>query len=90
MEFIGENNIEYNTTPLKLGIKISNLQINGIDKGRHTKRGETKLYHIKKIMKHFKLNNDPFIEDIVIIEDEPKISKVKSSKKQSSIFILDI
>jgi len=91
MEFIGENNMEYNTTPLKLGIKIANLQINGIEKGRHTKKGETKLYHIKKIMKHFKINNDPYIEDVIVVveEEETKISKVKSSKK-SSIFVLDM
>jgi hypothetical protein len=55
-DFITSNNIEYSTTPLKFGVKIANLRISGIDKGRHTKRGETKMIDIDKLKKHFKID----------------------------------
>jgi len=54
-DFITSNNIEYSTTPLKFGVKLANLKISGIEKGRHTKRGETKLIDIEKLRKHFKI-----------------------------------
>ena len=63
-DYCGENNIKYDTTPLKLGVKLSNLGIDGIQKGGHTKRGETKLFDIAKLKTYFKLgclielNND--------------------------------
>ena len=51
-----ENNITYETTPLKLGVALSNLQINGgINKGRHTSKGESKYYNIPILKKYFNI-----------------------------------
>jgi hypothetical protein len=47
------NNIDYKITPQKLGVKISNLNISGIEKGNHTREGKTKIYNIPKLKKHF-------------------------------------
>jgi Family of unknown function (DUF5906) len=47
------NNKKYDTDPLKLGIKLKNLKIDGLDKGRHTNRGDTKIMNIEKLKKHF-------------------------------------
>ena len=43
------NEKPYNITPLQLGIRINNLNIDGIRKGRHTNKGETKVFDIPKI-----------------------------------------
>ena len=51
----GENNVKYDTTALKFGINIKNLKIEGVEKGRHTDKGATKIYNISKLKKHFKL-----------------------------------
>jgi len=60
MSFTLAHNIEYSTTPLKFAVKLSNLKINGFEKGRHTKKGETKIMDIDKIKKHFKIG---FVDD---------------------------
>jgi hypothetical protein len=41
-------------------VKLSNLKINGFEKGRHTKKGETKMMDIDKMKKHFKIG---FVDD---------------------------
>jgi hypothetical protein len=46
----GENGIKYDTTPQKLGVNISYLNLNGISKGNHTRNGETKIYNIPQII----------------------------------------
>jgi hypothetical protein len=43
----------YNTNCVKLGVKLINMNISGIKKGRKTKKGDTKIFNIKKIKKHF-------------------------------------
>ena len=79
--FKNENNIDYETTPQKIGIKLINLKIDGITKGRHTKVGDTKYYDIDKIKKHFKIsenlfdteeeiNNDNITDDVNIINTD--------------------
>jgi len=45
----------YSITPLQLGVKIKNLNINGIEKGKHTRDGNTTIYNIEKLKKHFKI-----------------------------------
>jgi hypothetical protein len=51
-----ENNISYDTNPLKLGVALSNLQINdGITKGRHTYKGWTKHFNIEILKKYFNI-----------------------------------
>jgi len=48
------NNITYDTNSLKLGISLSNLQIEGgITKGRHTMNGKTKFFNIPALKKHY-------------------------------------
>ena len=49
------NNVVYDTNPIKLALKIKNLSINGIEKGRETKKGNTKIFDIQKMKKHFNL-----------------------------------
>jgi len=48
-----ENNINYETNVVKFGMKISNLNIKGITKGRHTKQGWTKYYYINDLRDYF-------------------------------------
>lgn len=49
------NEKPYNITPLQLGIRINNLNIDGIRKGRHTNKGETKVFDILKMKAYFKI-----------------------------------
>ena len=49
------NNIVYDTNPIKLALKIKNLNINGIEKGRETNKGNTKIFDLQKMKKHFNL-----------------------------------
>jgi Family of unknown function (DUF5906) len=49
------NNVKYDTTPLKLGIKLKNLNVDGIEKGRHTNNGATKYFNISKLKKHYNI-----------------------------------
>jgi hypothetical protein len=52
----GNNNINYDTNPLKLGVSLSNIQIkNAITKGRHTMYGDTKYFTIPVLKQHFNL-----------------------------------
>lgn len=48
-----ENGIKYDINAVKLGMKISTLGIVGIHKGRHTKKGATKLFNIPQLKKHY-------------------------------------
>ena len=45
-----ENGYEYNTTPIKFGIKLKNYHIDGMTKKR-TNRGETYIFNIPRCMK---------------------------------------
>jgi hypothetical protein len=45
----------YSITPLKLGVRINNLNIDGIEKGKHTSKGDTKVYNIDKLKKYFNI-----------------------------------
>jgi len=45
----------YSITPLQLGVRISNLKIDGIEKGKHTNKGATKIYNIDKLKRYFKI-----------------------------------
>ena len=51
-----ENTKRYSITPLKLGVRKNNLNIDGIEKGKHTSKGNTKLYNIEhKLKKYFNI-----------------------------------
>jgi hypothetical protein len=56
-DFCKTNNITFDINALKLGIRIKNMNISGIEKGKHTRKGETKMYVIEKLKKHFKLGS---------------------------------
>ena len=49
------NEKPYSITPLQLGIRINNLNIAGIRKGRHTNKGETEVFYIPKMKACFKI-----------------------------------
>ena len=73
------NNIEFATTPLKLGVALSNLQIKGgITKGQHTRNGDTKYFHIPKLKDYIKIG-------LLIDFEESVVAKVNidTEKKES-------
>ena len=87
-EFIESNNIEYKTTPLKFGVKIANLKIDGVEKGKHTKTGDYRNIDIDRVKKHFKIvdpKENPFIED----EKEVKVNYYSPSSLDCSINFSD-
>ena len=47
--------VKYQIDSKKLGVRLTNLKINGIRKGNHTREGETKIYNIPLLKKHFQL-----------------------------------
>ena len=47
--------IEYKLTSLQFGVRMKRLNINGILMGKHTKNGNTKIFNIEKLKKHFQL-----------------------------------
>lgn len=49
--------MDYNVTLPAFGLRIKNLNISGIKKGKHTNKGETKLYNIEILKKHFNIEN---------------------------------
>jgi putative DNA primase/helicase len=55
-EWCDSNNIKYEIDAKKLGVRLSNSNIDGIMKGRHTNKGWTKIYDIDKLKTHFKLS----------------------------------
>jgi hypothetical protein len=63
--FLVDNNIEYDTTPLKLGVKLANLKTGSITKGTFTNnKGHAKIYNLKTIRnKYNTTDDDVFIDD---------------------------
>jgi hypothetical protein len=49
------NGEKFETTPSKMGVNLTNMRIPGISKGKHTKKGELKLFNFTILKKHFKL-----------------------------------
>jgi hypothetical protein len=78
--FLAESNINYETTSLKLGVKLTNLKIDGLTKGR-SKTGVTYILDIEKLKSHFQINttnieNDTnFVDEFIIdeIDNEQKL-----------------
>ena len=50
-----DNGIKYNIDSRKLGIRLTNMKITGVSRGRHTMKGETKLFNIRKLKDTFSL-----------------------------------
>jgi hypothetical protein len=61
-----DNNIDYDITPLKLSVRLSNLNIKGVDK-KHTRDGNSTILNVKKVKEHFKIDQDEFVDE----EPEP-------------------
>lgn len=76
----GDNNIEYDITPLKLAVRLSNLNIKGVEK-KHTRDGNSTVLNVKKIKEHFKINQDEFIDDE---PENPEIEKPVEIFKQKT------
>ena len=49
------NGIKYDINTVKLGVKLSNMKIKGVSKGRHTMKGATKLFNIHELKTTFSL-----------------------------------
>lgn len=47
--------IEYNLSSIQFGVRMSRLNLNGIQKGKHTKKGNTKVFDIIKLKEELKL-----------------------------------
>ena len=60
------NNIDYETAPLKLSVRIVSLNIKGITK-KKTRTSNLTVLDIAEINKHFNTSTDVFID-----EDEPE------------------
>ena len=50
-----DNKLNYDIDANKLGVRITNMKISGIEKGRKITKGWTKLYNIEKLKNHFNL-----------------------------------
>ena len=50
-----ENGIKYEINVFKLGVKLINMKLHGVSKGRHTKKGETKIFNITELKKTLKI-----------------------------------
>ena len=80
-----DNNIDYDITPLKLSVRLSNLNIKGVEK-KHTRDGNSTILNVKKVKEHFKIDQDLFIDEEpepipeveipVEIIQKPKIKKI--------------
>ena len=69
----GENNVDYDITPLKLSVRLSNLNIKGIEK-KHTREGNATLLNIKKVKEHFKIDLDLFVDEEPAASPQPATS----------------
>lgn len=54
-EWATTNNFKYDVNSVKLGVRLSNLKINGIKKGKHTNKGDTRLFNIPELKAHFNI-----------------------------------
>ena len=54
-QWCNANGIKYDIDSHKLGIRITNMKINGIYKGNHTMKGKTKIFCITELKKTLKI-----------------------------------
>jgi hypothetical protein len=52
-DWCGANGVNNEVNSTQLGVRLLNLNIAGIKKGKHTKRGDTKLYQIAELKRYF-------------------------------------
>jgi hypothetical protein len=56
-EWCKKCNIDYKITIQAFGVRMKRLNISGIERGKHTNKGETKIFIIQKLRDHFKIND---------------------------------
>jgi len=49
------NNVKYDISCVKLGVRLINMNISGVEKGNHTKRGDTKMFIIPCLVEYFNI-----------------------------------
>ena len=49
------NGIKYDINSIRLGVKLTNMKFKGVYKGRHTMKGDTKLFCIRELKDSFKI-----------------------------------
>lgn len=49
------NKVKYDVTSVKFAVRLKNLKIDGVEKGQHTKKGNTVLFDIEKLKNHFNI-----------------------------------
>ena len=54
--FIDKCGIQYNTTRQKLGVILSNMKLPFIKKGKHTNKGDTKIYDLVMMREYYKID----------------------------------
>jgi len=54
-KWCSENSVEYEINATKFGVRLCLLKIDAITKGKHTNKGETKIYNINGLKNHFKI-----------------------------------
>jgi len=69
LQWCEANNCKYPLTSKKFSLEMSILQINGINKGNHTKHGDTKILNISNLKKYFNIGclvelDDTDIEEV--------------------------
>jgi hypothetical protein len=53
-----QNGLEkYEMNSKKLGVRLINMRIKGIYKGKHTRNGETKIFKIEELKQHYKIGD---------------------------------
>jgi hypothetical protein len=55
--------LEFKMNAIQFGVRLMRLKLSGIEFGRHTKYGDTRLFKIPLLKEHFKMN-DLVIEDL--------------------------
>jgi hypothetical protein len=55
IEWCKINNPDYKITSIQFAVRLKQLNIKGIEKGQHTKKGETKNFNINELKIHFNI-----------------------------------
>jgi hypothetical protein len=67
-EWASSVNIDYKLNIVKFGVRLKHLNVNGVEKGPPTNKGETKVFDIEKMKQHFGIGcllrlNDSEVEE---------------------------
>jgi phage/plasmid-associated DNA primase len=54
-EWCEDNGIKYEITSVKLGVRLTNMKVRGITRGKHSKKGWTKIYNINELRKSLRI-----------------------------------